>query len=109
MANITSIEEFEDLVSEAVVKPLVIEYTAEWCPSCKALKPFVNAIEAKSLNDKAFDLRIIDIDEIPELVELEDIDLIPSLKVYYKGEAVEYEGPMKPSRLAAFITELTGK
>ena len=50
MANITSIEEFEDLVSEAVVKPLVIEYTAEWCPSCKALKPFVNAIEAKSLN-----------------------------------------------------------
>ena len=97
--NLSTREEFEEAVA-ATERPLVVEFTATWCPSCKALQPFINAIEKKSLDTRQFDLGIVDIDEIEGISTEEDIPFIPTIKIYYQGKVWRYEEPPKPSRLS---------
>lgn len=85
LKEINSSEEFENLLYDddssdrllAGDRPIVLDFTATWCPPCQAFKPkFKKAAEAFV---GEVDFYTVDFDKNPELVEIFKIKSIPTL------------------------------
>ena len=95
----------EKLYKEAMEgsKPVLIEYWAPWCVYCRRIAPAM-----KQLSERREDLLIgqVNIDDHPELAKLEQIEVIPTLVLYEKGEALgSIVAPESRSRIEAFLAD----
>jgi thioredoxin 1 len=63
--------------------PVLVEFTADWCPPCKMLAPTLHAL-ADQYHDK---LRVgmLDADEHPELVQQYGVMGLPTLILFQNG------------------------
>jgi thiol-disulfide isomerase/thioredoxin len=78
MENLTSIQEYEQLIQEKVV----FVFTANWCPDCFVIKPFLpKPIEQFSQYQWIY----INRDHFPELATRLDVFGIPSFIVFENG------------------------
>ncbi|CCI85808.1 thioredoxin [Lactobacillus pasteurii DSM 23907 = CRBIP 24.76] len=75
-------EQLTDLTKEGRT---VLEFTADWCPDCRFLKPFMPAIEADFADAKFYE---IDRDESMDLAKEMMIMGIPSFVVYQDGQEI---------------------
>ena len=95
----------ETLYREAMEgsKPVLIEYWAPWCVYCRRITPAM-----KQLAERREDLLIgqVNIDDHPELAKLEQIEVIPTLVLYEKGEALgSIVAPESRSRIEEFLAD----
>ena len=95
----------EKLYREAMEgsKPVLIEYWAPWCVYCRRIAPAM-----KQLSERREDLLIgqVNIDDHPELAKLEQIEVIPTLVLYEKGEALgSIVAPESRSRIEEFLAD----
>ena len=95
----------EKLYKEAMEgnKPVLIEYWAPWCVYCRRIAPAM-----KQLAERRADLLIgqVNIDDHPELAKLEQIEVIPTLVLYEKGEALgSIVAPESRSRIEEFLAD----
>ena len=95
----------EKLYKEAMEgsKPVLIEYWAPWCVYCRRITPAM-----KQLAERREDLLIgqVNIDDHPELAKLEQIEVIPTLVLYEKGEALgSIVAPESRSRIEEFLAD----
>ena len=95
----------EKLYREAMEgsKPVLIEYWAPWCVYCRRITPAM-----KQLSERRADLLIgqVNIDDHPELAKLEQIEVIPTLVLYEKGEALgSIVAPESRSRIEEFLAD----
>ena len=95
----------EKLYKEAMEgsKPVLIEYWAPWCVYCRRLAPAM-----KPLAERRADLLIgqVNIDDHPELAKREQIEVIPTLVLYEKGEALgSIVAPESRSRIEEFLAD----
>ena len=95
----------EKLYKEAMEgsKPVLIEYWAPWCVYCRRIAPAM-----KQLAERRADLLIgqVNIDDHPELAKLEQIEVIPPLVLYEKGEALgSIVAPESRSRIEEFLAD----
>ena len=84
-------------------KPVLIEYWAPWCVYCRRIAPAM-----KQLSERREDLLIgqVNIDDHPELAKLEQIEVIPTLVLYEKGEALgSIVAPESRSRIEEFLAD----
>ena len=84
-------------------KPLLVEYHAPWCIYCRRIAPAM-----KQLSERREDLLIgqVNIDDHPELAKLEQIEVIPTLVLYEKGEALgSIVAPESRSRIEEFLAD----
>ena len=65
-------------------KPVVVDFTAGWCPYCQKLAPVIEGIAAE-YQDKA-DVYFVDTDNQPELAERYDVMTIPTVFVFENGK-----------------------
>jgi thioredoxin 1 len=79
-------ENFQDEVVKSAL-PVLLDFTAEWCPPCKMLEPIVDEIAKKYA---AF-MRVgkLDIDANPDLPEMFDVWGFPTLILFKEGQPVE--------------------
>lgn len=75
-----------DTVVRAAEKPVVLKFTADWCPGCKQLAPIVESV-AEELEEVAF--YNIDVDEDLEFAQQYQVMSIPTLILFKKGEEVD--------------------
>ena len=66
--------------------PVMVDFYATWCESCKAMMPILEKIVAENENIK---IAKVDIDENRGLVEKYGLKSIPTLMVFQKGELKE--------------------
>ncbi|MFJ8066116.1 thioredoxin family protein [Psychrobacillus sp. NPDC096426] len=79
MQNLSSLEQFEQLKQGEKV---VFKFTADWCPDCHFIDPFMGELEDKFSN---FTFVSVDRDEFIDLCGQLDVFGIPSFIVFENG------------------------
>jgi len=89
--------------AQAAGKPILVEVTAPWCPTCKAQKPIISGLAAKP---KFKDLVVfqIDFDSQKELLKKFDV-FMQSTLIVFKGakETGRSTGDTNPGSIEALL------
>ena len=67
-------------------KPLVIDFTASWCPPCQRIGP---VFQAKVAEYPEVTMKKVDVDANSEAAQAAGIQCMPTFKVYKNGAEVE--------------------
>ena len=57
--------------------PMVVDFSAEWCPPCRQLKPVFHALGEEYKGNVEF--MTVNVDSMPELAQKYDVSSIPTL------------------------------
>ena len=99
-------ELFQQLAVEGD-KPVLVEFWAPWCVYCRRIAPALKKV-AKEMEDK-IQIAQVNIDDVPELAHQERIEVIPTLVIYHKGEALaSIVAPESKARIEEFILDNIG-
>lgn len=96
----TQKETFRDVINGE--KPVLIDFTAEWCGPCKMMKPILQELHDKMGNS----VRIlkIDVDRNREVANAFEISGVPTLILFKKGKVVwRQSGVMQTKQLQQVI------
>ncbi|MCT9091472.1 thioredoxin [Streptomyces sp. ASQP_92] len=76
--------------------PVLVEFTADWCPPCRQIAPVLSAVAA----EEADRLKIvqIDVDTNPETTAKYGVLSMPTLMVFRAGEPVKSMVGARPKR-----------
>ena len=86
--------------------PVLVEFWAPWCVYCRRIGPAMQKLARE--NDRVL-IAQVNIDEVPELARQERIEVIPTLVLYHKGEALaSIVAPESKARIEEFILETLG-
>ena len=89
-------------------KPLLVDFWAPWCGYCRRIAPAYEKI-AESWSEDVI-IAKVNIDEEPALAEKERIEVIPTLVLYHKGQALgSIVAPQSKAMIEEFIRETLGK
>ncbi|GGU70838.1 thioredoxin [Streptomyces litmocidini] len=87
--------------------PVLVKFTAQWCPPCRQMKPVLGAIAA----EEAARLRIVevDVDRSPATAQRYGVLGTPTFMVFREGEPVKSIVGARPKRrLLAELEDVLG-
>jgi thioredoxin 1 len=71
--------------------PVLADFTADWCPPCRALEPRITGLA--TANRKLLRVVAIDVDANPALASRYRVDVLPTTLLLIAGEVVDiFEG-----------------
>lgn len=89
-------ENFVDIIKSS--KPVLVDFFAAWCGSCKVMHPVLDELHAK-VGDKARIIKI-DIDKNVQLSSVNNVVSVPTFMIFKNGQLVWREsGVMSMYRL----------
>jgi thioredoxin len=72
---------------ETSAKPVLVDFTAEWCGPCRMLAPTFEKLAQNFGNDITF--AKVDVDELPEVAGRYAVRSIPTLILFREGKVIE--------------------
>ena len=88
-------------------KPVLVDFWAPWCSYCRRIGPAYDKVAAQYAEN--LDVVKVNIDDEPELANLEHIEVIPTLVLYKGGKALgSIVAPESKAAIDAFIQENLG-
>ena len=87
MGNVMYVQQGDWQEVESSPKPVLVDFWAEWCPSCRLLAPTFERLAANYGDEITF--AKVNVDELPEVASQYGIRSIPTLLLLRDGEVVE--------------------
>lgn len=75
-------QSFQELIKSE--KPVLVDFSAEWCGPCKMMAPILKDVK-ENLKDEVTIVKI-DVDRNPEISQHFQIQGVPTLMIFRKGE-----------------------
>lgn len=91
-AELVETKEKFDKIIEENTKAVFVDFTASWCPPCKAIKPVFEALAEKHKDVEKMKFVKIDVDENEEVSQEYSIRSMPTFKVFVDGKEVPEDG-----------------
>jgi thioredoxin 1 len=83
--------------------PVLIDFTAAWCPPCRAIAPHVAAIA--SAYEGRLRVGTCDVEANPELTAKLDVRSMPTLMLFKQGRVVgQIVGAVPRAKIEALVT-----
>ena len=84
--------------------PVLVDFTASWCPPCHAIAPTIDALAAEFAG--RVKVGKLDVDSEPELAERYAVRAMPTLMILDRGKVVDQRlGAAPPRELRAFVAD----
>jgi thioredoxin 1 len=103
MVEIMHVEPGQWQAVECSVKPVLVDFWAEWCPPCRMLAPTFEKLAANYGHEISF--AKVNVDELPEVASQYGIRSIPTLLLLRDGEVVEMLVGARPYQDLARVLE----
>jgi len=84
---------FNELINSE--KPVLVDFSAEWCGPCKMMAPILN--ELKLMMGETANILKVDVDKNPEAANAFQIRGVPTLIVFHKGKTVWRQSGVVPA------------
>jgi len=104
--HVASLTEFEQQIKEAT-KPVIVDFYADYCPTCMAMLPHFNAV-SQQFKDLAVFISV-DIAALPDIASKYFINKIPCILVFKDGSlAGRFNNSMNKSELQQLAAQFVG-
>lgn len=105
--DVTSASFRQDVISESMQQPVLVDFWAPWCGPCKQLQPALEkAVKAAGGKVKLVKMNI---DEHPQIAGQLGIQSIPAVIAFSKGQPVDgFVGAVPESEIKKVIERLAG-
>ena len=88
-------------------KPVLVEFQAPWCVYCRRIGPALQKLAQQSRERLV--VGQVNIDDHPALAAREQIEVVPTLVLYHKGEALgSIVSPESRARIEEFLEDYLG-
>ncbi len=85
-------------------QPVLVDFSATWCPPCRAIAPTIDAL-AEEFRGRV-KVGTIDVDAEPEIAERYHVRAMPTLLILDRGKVLDQRlGAAPPDVLRAFVLQ----
>lgn len=85
-------------------KPVLVDFTAEWCGPCKMMKPILD--ELHQIMGEGLRILKIDVDRNPSAASSLNVSGVPTLMLYQKGQLLwRQSGVQTAKQLQSIINQ----
>ena len=105
--DVTTASFRQDVVSDSMSQPVLVDFWAPWCGPCKQLGPIIEKVVAATKGKVK--LVKMNIDDHPQIAGQLGIQSIPAVVAFSKGHPVDgFVGALPESQISGFIERLVG-
>ena len=95
-------ERFEDLITSNI--PVLVDFFAEWCGPCKAMKPILEELEG--IKGEKVRIVKVDVDKHKEIAAYYQIQSVPTLMIFKDGKQLwRQSGVMRANDLSTILAQ----